>query len=131
MMNKAVLPAFAIMGLAFVLFLSPVSLAIYTTTITTTILSTSTDIGWLVPDATHFVNSLLILMVPLAAMSMFVILGRAFKLRGDTGVYVALIGITMGSFIADLTAGSAATLAIPFADGVLGGVLFFLWWWNS
>jgi hypothetical protein len=93
--------------------------------------STSTIIGWLVPDSSHFSNSLLITIFPLMGMVILVTMLMVFHRKGDIVVYFALGGLLAGSLFADVGTGSSSTPGVPFADILVCGLLIFLYWWNS
>ncbi len=104
-------------------------------TVTTTTTSyTQTIIGWLVPDFTHLNNTLILIMMPLGGLAMMLFIPLLFQKPeeiGDRGVYLGLFGLTVGAAFGDITAGSTAANWIPFADIFIGGLMLFLWWWNS
>jgi hypothetical protein len=93
--------------------------------------TTTTIVGWLVPDSTHFANSLLLIMLPLAGLGFFVWIARLFKVTGDAGVYWSLSGLFVGALVTTLPANGTNTNAISFGYIVLIAMLLFLWWWNS
>ena len=98
---------------------------------TSTITNTVTVVGWLVPDATHFANTYLVLIFPLVGLVIFEMPLMMFHRKGDIAVYAALGGMLAGSILSDLSSNGASTQATPFAIIVVAGILLFLWYWNS
>jgi hypothetical protein len=104
------------------------------TVVTTTTNYSATVVGWLVPDSKHFSNTLILIILPLMGMVFGIFpftLGRRPSQVGDRVIFPALIGLTLGSALADLTVSNTSVLQIPFADIVVAAALAFLWWWNS
>lgn len=94
--------------------------------------TTVTITGWLMPDSAHFANTLILLIYPLIGLVLFTVVARMFKLTGDTGVYVALLGLGAGEVFADLPSSPANTVTyVPFAIIFVTVLLAFFWWWNS
>lgn len=112
----------AFLGL-FTLTFSEPSFAVASTTIT----------GWLVPDSTHFANSIMVIIMPLGGVGAFVWLAKFLGRTGDEIVYFVLFGGMLGSWGADLANGQSGGTAalIPFGIGVVFAILMFLWWWNN
>lgn len=104
------------------------------TIVTTTTIFTGTVVGWLAPDPTHFSNTLILIILPLMGMVFGIFpftLGKRPQDVGDRAIFPALIGLTLGSALADLSVSNASVLQIPFADVLMAAVLAFLWWWQS
>ena len=94
--------------------------------------TTSTITGWLVPDGTHFGNSMILAILPMGVMVFMTwVVKGAFGVEGDIGVYFALAGLLAGTVLSDLSASGSNTNAVPFADIFVVALLFFLYWWNS
>ena len=127
-MKRFLYSVFALIAVALGLSVAsfPEVAAVTTTTITSTI------VGWLVPDAAHFSNTLIIFIFPLAGMVIVSMFPFMFHRKGDTVVYFALTGLFLGTILSDLSVnGTASNNAVPFAVIVVSGLLIFLWWWNS
>jgi hypothetical protein len=92
---------------------------------------TATITGWLVPDAAHFSNALLLIILPLGGLSFGALIPAMFRRKGDIAVYFALGGLTAGSLLADLPANSNNQPAVPLAFVFVAALLTFLYWWNS
>lgn len=93
--------------------------------------STTSVIGWLMPDSAHFSNSLLLTIFPLMGMVLVVMIPKMFHRKGDVVVYFALGGLFLGSILADMSTNNSPTNAVPFGIIVTIGILLFCWWWNS
>lgn len=103
-------------------------------TTTTTTAYTATITGWLTPDAAHFSNTYLLIILPLAGMVFGLMPFMMFQRNeeiGDKAIYPSLFGLFAGSLFADLTTTTNSVLQVPFAIILTVGLLLFLWWWGS
>ena len=96
--------------------------------------TTTTVIGWNVPNGTTFNNGLEILLFPLIVMGLFVALPIALNRKGDFVVTMALLGMLVGSIFGTLTitlTGTGSTGVIPFGVIVASAILFVVWMWKG
>jgi hypothetical protein len=113
--------AIVALGLAYILAVPMPSVHAVTVTIT----------GWLVPDTAHLNYGLVPILMSLGGAAALTLVPLTFKVRGDTIVYLSLIGLLLGSIGADLTNGSTVSQTVPFALILIPGVLLFLWWYSE
>ena len=98
------------------------------------LVTTTTVIGWNVPNGTTFNNGLEILLFPLITMGLFVALPMVLGRKGDFVVTMALLGMLVGSIFGMLTitlSGVGSTGVIPFGVTVTSAVLFGVWMWKG
>lgn len=102
--------------------------------VTTTTIYTATVTGWLVPDAAHFANTYILVILPLAGMVFalmpFMMFQRPVEI-GDKAIYPALSGFAAGATLADVGVNGTTGNQVPFAFIFVAALLVFLWWWNS
>lgn len=91
--------------------------------------TTSTIVGNLVPTFTTLANAWPIEFFPLGGLVLFTIVGKFFGLKGDTGVFLALTGLTAGGVFGDLPSSTATAPLVPFALIFVLGLQTMLWWW--
>ena len=119
------LPAFAVgllsIGAILVMFLPTSAIAGTTTTV----------IGWLIPDGPHWNNGIGAFVFPIMGVALFAGMGRVLQLEGDFGVTLVLAGLTIGGLLAMLSINASSNNVLPFTLVIIPGVDLLIWVWKG
>ena len=93
--------------------------------------STTTIIGWLVPDGAHWNNGIAAMLFPIIGVALFSIMARLLDQPGDMVVTFSLVGLTMGALVGMLSINASSSNVIPFAMPVVAAIDLVLWLWQG
>lgn len=115
--------AIGLMAAGFILYLFPsIPIAAATTT---------TIIGWNVPNATTFGHGLIELILPLAGMGLFASFPLMVEQKGSMVVTMSLIGLLAGNLLGMMSLSATDPTDISFAFPIVAGMFLVLWLWKG
>ena len=114
------LTVISVMASAFLIYLPSPAAAFY---------STTTVIGYAIPDATHLGYGVFLFIMPIAILALFLGLARGMDIGGPSGSFLIRFALLIGSLLGMLSLTASPLNYVPIAFPVVSAlyVLTYLW----
>lgn len=93
--------------------------------------TTTTIIGWNVPDVTNLTNGIFAFLVPMAVMGLTVTMANLLGNKGSSNTFLMKFGLFVGCLLGMLSLNASAANVIPLALPIVAGIYLVTYLWKG